>query len=129
MTMGSKCNLRCYWILFSGLLLSFAFPLRILSHWWLNPILYGLLALVCVFVTFRFISLYHRKRVIMILMVVCIALSVWQSLTSLSEIDNCWVEDNRYTQLFLCDSGGWYQQIETLPIGMQGYCYHCPWYP
>ena len=65
---------------------------------------------------------------IVVVMLACTVLSGLHGLISLSEIDNCWVEDIRYTQLIVCDSGGQYQQIESLPVGMQGYCYYCPWY-
>jgi len=126
-TIGQS-NLRYYWIIFGVLLISFAFPVRILSNWWINPILYGLLTLACFLTMSRFIRRYYWKQMIVVVMLACTVLSGLHGLISLSEIDNCWVEDIRYTQLIVCDSGGQYQQIESLPVGMQGYCYYCPWY-
>lgn len=120
--------MRLYWVVFIGLLVSLSFPLRVISVWWINPVLYICLMLVCLYTTLCFVHNRGWKHMVVLIMIVCTVLAGLNGLISLFEIGNCWVEDNRYTQLIACTSGGMYQQIGSLPIGMQGYCYYCLWY-
>ena len=127
-TRPSKLNLSYYWFFFGIIFILGFFSLRFISVWWINPILYGVITIACFYVMVRFVWYHRWKHLIVIIMFICTLLSSWNSLVSLSEIGNCWVEDIRYTQLIVCKNGNKYQQIESLPIGMRGYCYYCPWY-
>jgi hypothetical protein len=104
-------------------------PVRVIFHWWLNPVLNGLAGFVCLIVLIRFIQRSGWKHGLVALLVLCVLLTGWQAAISASEVGQCYIDDIRWTHYFYCQStGGQYQQIESLPIGMQGYCYYCPWY-
>jgi hypothetical protein len=103
-------------------------PVRVLSDWGLNSTLYsgvtaiGCLLLISVVLRFRL------KLFATVLLVACVLLSGYEASLSASEVGTCYVEDNRYTAYFYCTSSlRGYQQIESLPVAMQDWCYWCFW--
>lgn len=104
-------------------------PVRIIFHWWMNPIVFGIVTFICLFVLIYIIRKWGWKNDLTALLLFCFLLSGFQILVSTSEVGHCFVDDIRWTHYFYCETThGQYQQIESLPIGMQGYCYYCPWY-
>lgn len=132
----NNLNTNYLWVLF-GLFPIFisSFPVRImyLSHWWMNAVLYGLMSLVSLLSLIYIVMRYNgnRKDVIALLISISMLLTSWQSLVSLSEVGNCWVEESRYgILLILCRDddddyrtqdriiGYWRRAI--LPLGVFG---------
>lgn len=104
-------------------------PIRLIFQWWLNPILFGLVTVVCLLLLVRYIRQYYWKNYLLALLIICTLLAGGQTLQSTLEVGHCGIEDIRWTRYFYCEpTTQGYQQIESLPIGMAGYCYYCPWY-
>ena len=116
-------------ILVALLLIGTIHPMRFIFQWWINPIIFGVTLLICLIFMARIIRNYTWKNRLTALLLVCSLTSGWQMVTSAAEINHCYIDDMRWTHFFYCEpTNGQYQQIESLPIGMQGYCYYCPWY-
>lgn len=104
-------------------------PIRFLNQWWVNPIIYGLVTCCCLTLTWHTIKRTDWRHSFSILLMVCTLLLASQTVESFNEVGNCDIEDQRWNYVYACrDSGNWYQQIQSLPIGMQGWCYYCPWH-
>ncbi len=110
------------------LLISVTHPIRVITNWWVNPLLFGVATIICLLLMIRIIQKQAWKNGIVALLLICTLLSGWQTLVSTSEVGHCFIDDIRWTKYFACPESGGYQQIESSPIGMQGYCYYCPWY-
>lgn len=103
-------------------------PIRVLEYWWLNPIIYGVVTAITLFLTWRTVTSTSWKQSFSILLMICTLLLANQTVESLNEVGKCVIDDNRWTDYYGCQTGNWYQQIQSLPIGMQGWCYYCPWH-
>jgi hypothetical protein len=104
-------------------------PVRFLFDWRLNPISYGIIMLLCLIALLRVSKERKWKDYMTALLLICVLLCGKEMLLSVSELETCWLEDVRYNQQFYCESTARrYQQIESLPIGMDGWCYYCFWY-
>lgn len=104
-------------------------PVRILFHWWMNPVVYGFAAIISLILLLLHLNQNSWKNNVTPILISCILFFGWQTVVSDSEVKHCYVDDIRWNYYFVCKtSGNNYQQIEHLPIGMKGYCYYCPWY-
>jgi len=104
-------------------------PIRFIYDWSQNPIMYNVIAAVCILLLIVFIHQYGWKHFAILLFLACSLLSSHQAMVSASEVGSCYVEDRRYNEYFYCmKNKRGYQQIQSLPIGMRGWCYYCAWY-
>lgn len=102
------------------------YPVRILSEWSLNPILYTVIALGCFGTATHIFRKYRWKNGVAALLLVCGLLSGWQVNVSASEVGQCGIEDWRWNALYHCSSTNMnYQQIECYPIAIRGWCWAC----
>jgi hypothetical protein len=95
----------------------------------LNPVLYGVIALACMLVAVRMVQRHSWRNSLSVLLLIYALLSVRQIFVSASEVGQCFVEDKRWeSYYYYCrTNASGYQEIETLPIGMQGWCSLCIW--
>ena len=111
------------------LVISSIHPIRFIYDWRLNPIVYGVLALICIICFVYIFRNYRWKNYIAVLMLFLTLSTTWQTLISVQEIGNCYLEDRRWNEYYVCSvTGNGYQQIQHLPVGMSGWCYYCLWY-
>jgi hypothetical protein len=126
---------RRYWWIFGMIaVLLWIYPTRILTHWWVNPIIYAVITVGLLIATFGLLRRYSWKRPFFVLVALCVVLASWQVPLSIAENGNCWVEDIRYSKYFACairrgEYSDWvhlggYQQIVDYPIASSGYCYY-----
>jgi|GEM_PF-4038944 len=71
-------NLKRYWIGFSLLAIFLLIPFRLMGNWALTNIIYLVIALVVAMYTVRFVWRYGLKQPIIILMIACVALPIFQ---------------------------------------------------
>jgi hypothetical protein len=126
---------RRYWWIFGTLtVFLFAYPIRILTYWWINPILYFVLTIGLLIATLGLLHRYGWQRPLFVLVAICIYLSAAHIQLSIRQIGSCYIDDYRYSKYFACslhdeDYFNWkflggYQQIASSPIGMSGYCWY-----
>lgn len=110
------------------LVISTFHPIRFIYAWQLNPIFYGMLTLITIWLVHIFRN-YEWKNYIAILLLFLTLATGWQTIISVQEIGNCHLEDRRWNELYCCSATGeCYQQIQQLPVAMSGWCYYCLWY-
>ena len=104
-------------------------PIRVIEDWGVNPVVYGSVTAISFLLIIYSVRVDGWKSIVTALFVVCALLSVRQTMISASEVNTCYVEDNRWTNYYWCEaSRTGYQQIESTPIAMHGWCYYCFWY-
>jgi hypothetical protein len=125
---------RRYWWIFGTLaivlLIGLRFPVRILSVWSLNPVLYGVITSGCLIATICVARSHGWKRQLIAIMVLCALLSGWQTVVSMRQgglnSEFCSVAHNGLVTRHRCTFIGNcptllrdYATIGNLPIGIE----------
>jgi hypothetical protein len=86
---GTPPDLRAYWFvvgtLFVVLVFMLRYPVHIITYWVLNPIIYGTLTLGLITLLWRFVQKYSWQHSLVIILISCVLLSGWQTITSPSQ--------------------------------------------
>lgn len=64
-------------------------PIRVLENWWLNPIIYGVVTAITLFLTWRTVKRTSWKHSFSILLMICTLLLANQTVESLNEVGSC----------------------------------------
>jgi len=125
---------RRYWWIFGTLaillLIGLRFPVRILTNWTLNPLMYVLLVTGCLITLGYILNRYGWKRQIVALILVCSILSGWQVFVSArqGDLNNefCSVDSSGLITRYHCAYIGNcptllrdYATLGNLPIGIE----------
>ncbi|MDX1991672.1 MAG: hypothetical protein SF029_04760 [bacterium] len=103
-------------------------PVRIIADWSLNLPVYILLTASCALQIIRLLWFKRWQNNFFALLVICALLTGSEVLSSASEREACYIDDQRCGHTYHCPpTNRTYQQIEGLPIAMSGWCYYCLW--
>jgi hypothetical protein len=105
------------------------YPIRMIEDWSVNTVLYGVITAISFLLIIYAVRVYGWKSLVTGLFILCVLLSLTQTIASAVEVDTCHIEDIRWTKYYSCEATGMgYQQIASTSLAMQSWCYYCFWY-